>query len=306
MLGGGLDDHNTYWSKQPRLNKGCLLAETRELPWDRQVEMRQMRLYCTLLKAGPESLAGSMMRGLKGNPRALKKNKCIARAVKTAKAWGVRPRPLASKNEVQVWKKDLRLRARRAGRKELEAAQVELDVKVRGDTMLLGSLSKGWGETGKRAVLFPHRETRVYLCRLLYGHARGLREPIIKYARSSNKLTQTRRMYLEHCPCQRGNQTASHMWQTCAETDTMRIEALGQANDTVMEQGSDRDRDLWGRMGGSERFAHLVSTRRRMSLAVEVALRVRIGTTIVTGLTAAHRNWEGQNAWVNGYVATHV
>jgi len=48
----------------------------------------------------------------------------------------------------------------------------------------------------------------------------------------------------------------------------MRIEALGQANDTVMEQGSDRDRDLWGRMGGSERFAHLVSTRRRMSLAV--------------------------------------
>jgi len=218
VLGGGLDDHNTYWSKQPRLNKGCLLAETRELPWDRQVEMRQMRLYCTLLKAGPESLAGSMMRGLKGNPRALKKNKCIARAVKTAKAWGVRPRPLASKNEVQVWKKGLRLRARRAGRKELEAAQVELDVKVRGDTMLLGSLSKGWGETGNRAVLFPHPETRVYLCRLLYGHARGLREPIIKYARSSNKLTQTRRMYLEHCPCQRGNQTASHMWQTCAET----------------------------------------------------------------------------------------
>jgi len=49
----------------------------------------------------------------------------------------------------------------------------------------------------------------------------------------------------------------------------MRIEALGQANDTVMEEGSDRDRDLWGRMGGSERFAHLVSTRRRMSLAVE-------------------------------------
>ena len=59
-------------------------------------------------------------------------------------------------------------------------------------------------------------------------------------------------------------------------------------------------------MGGSERFAHLVSTRRRMSLAVEVALRVRTGTTIVIGLTAAHRNWEGQNAWVNGYVATHV
>jgi len=64
--------------------------------------------------------------------------------------------------------------------------------------------------------------------------------------------------------------------------------------------------EISGRMGGSERFAHLVSTRRRMSLAVEVALRVRIGTTIVTGLSAAQRHWEGQNAWVNDYVATHV
>ena len=31
----------------------------------------------------------------------------------------------------------------------------------------------------------------------------------------------------------------------CVETDTTSIEALGQVNDMVLAEGSDRDRDLW-------------------------------------------------------------
>ena len=290
--GGGMEDAKTYWKERNEvwLRKRGLMLETSETPWDLQIQQRQLRLHCTLLGAGKDSIAGAIMRGKAGNERDKKnKNRFLEKARVTAKGWNVKARALLMPGEKRVWKTDLVCQKERLVKQQMAFTNGDID-EEEGDAMLLLSRSTGRAETRKRASLFKGMPlTRVRLTRQLCGHMPGLRAGIVKRLKAIHKCPAEAIATARLCACNRGDQTVPHMMLYCARTDTVRETALKTAADVVGQYGTGAAKGLWGGMSDKERFVHLIGTRIRMGESLERRLRKKTAPGIVEGMQEAVR-----------------
>ena len=281
VLSGGLVDGKEFWEGQPNLRKQGLAAETKEAPWDIQLEKRKIEFLRKLVGLKPDSLAGAMVaaRAAQGVY-----TRFIRLAVGLAASWGVVVGPCGGSKATQKrWKKALQQKAQRLAETRLadlartwrsKCASQEEFMHGRGDGMMLATLN-GRDEVTKWADLLPgQRATRVQLTRFKGGSFPGSTVAIGKRVRGSGDLKGSDLDDVLKCSCRKGRQTSMHLWLECEKTRTAREEMMAKANDIVGRQGDERERAQWAVKSAVERFQHVLSTRTVMRFHVEKAIRM--------------------------------